>query len=189
MKRNFKFYFILFLITLKLSAFTFGGGYVIISLMKKEFVDREKWITEREMLDYTAIAQSAPGATAVNAAILLGSKVGGALGIFVSVLGTILPPLVLLTAISYVYQAFISIVEIKYIMLGLQAGVAAVVCDVICSLTVNIWKENKWLSVIIAAAVFVLIAVFSVNVIIVVGFCILFGIIIFGRKGKENGNT
>ena len=67
----------LFVSTLYLSTFTFGGGYVIISLMKKKFVDEYHWIEEEEMLDLTAIAQSAPGAVAVNGAIVVGYKLAG----------------------------------------------------------------------------------------------------------------
>ena len=67
----------LFVSTLYLSAFTFGGGYVIVSLLKKKFVDEYHWIEEEEMLDLVAIAQSSPGAIAVNAAILVGWRVGG----------------------------------------------------------------------------------------------------------------
>ena len=92
MKRDSKLYGTLFLQTLKLSAFTFGGGYVIISLMKKQFVDKLGWMNEKEMLDYTAIAQSSPGAIAVNAAILVGYNLGGVLGALVAIVGTVLPP-------------------------------------------------------------------------------------------------
>ena len=67
----------LFLSTLYLSAFTFGGGYVIITLMKDKFVDKYHWIEENEMLDLIAIAQSAPGAIAVNGAIVVGYKLAG----------------------------------------------------------------------------------------------------------------
>ena len=80
----------LFLSTLSLSAFTFGGGYVIISLMKTKFVDELHWITEDEMLDMTAIAQSSPGAIAVNGAIVVGYKLAGIPGVLISVLGAIL---------------------------------------------------------------------------------------------------
>ena len=65
MQKNFSFYKKLFFTTLQLSAFTFGGGFVIVSLMRKKFVEELHWITEQEMLDFTAIAQSAPGAIAV----------------------------------------------------------------------------------------------------------------------------
>ena len=91
MKKNWKLYLALFWETFKISAFTFGGGYVIVSLMKKQFADKRGWIDEKEMLDFTAIAQSSPGSIAVNASILVGYKVGGAFGALVTILGTVLP--------------------------------------------------------------------------------------------------
>ena len=82
----------LFLSTLYISSFTFGGGFVIVTFMKKKkFVDELHWIDEQEMLDMTALAQSSPGAIAVNAAILVGWQVEGLVGMTVAVLGTIIP--------------------------------------------------------------------------------------------------
>ena len=81
----------LFLSTLYLSAFTFGGGYVIVTLMKKKFVDEYHWIEENEMLDLVAIAQSSPGPIAVNGAIVVGYKLAGMIGVLVSIIGTIIP--------------------------------------------------------------------------------------------------
>ena len=77
MKKDFAFYRKLFTSTFYLSAFTFGGGYVIIPLMRKKFVEQFHWIEETEMLDLTAIAQSAPGQIAVNASILIGYRLAG----------------------------------------------------------------------------------------------------------------
>ena len=82
----------LFFSTLYLSAFTFGGGYVIVTLMKQKFVDELHWIEEEEMLDLIAIAQSAPGAIAVNGAIVVGYKLWGLLGALVAIFATIIPP-------------------------------------------------------------------------------------------------
>jgi len=82
----------LFISTLYLSTFTFGGGYVIITLMKKKFVDEYHWIDEQEMLDLVAIAQSSPGAIAVNGAIVVGYKLAGMAGVLTSVLATVIPP-------------------------------------------------------------------------------------------------
>ncbi|MEG2550561.1 MAG: chromate transporter, partial [Erysipelotrichaceae bacterium] len=82
MKKDFNFYFKLFRATFSLSAFTFGGGYVIVPLMRRKFVDDYHWIDEKEMIDMVAIAQSAPGAMAVNTSILVGyrlAKIKGAL--------------------------------------------------------------------------------------------------------------
>lgn len=95
----------LFCSTFYLSAFTFGGGYVIIPLMRKKFVEQYHWIEEEEMLDLTAIAQSSPGAIAVNASILIGYRLAGLFGALVTVLGTVLPPLIILSVISVAYTA------------------------------------------------------------------------------------
>ena len=86
----------LFWSTLYLSAFTFGGGYVIVTLMKEKFVDRYHWIEEDEMLDLVAIAQSAPGAIAVNGAIVVGYKLAGLLGVVTAITATIIPPFVII---------------------------------------------------------------------------------------------
>ena len=96
----------LLLSTLYISAFTFGGGFVIITFMKRKFVDELHWIDEDEMLDLAALAQSSPGAIAVNAAILVGWRVAGFAGMLVAVVGTIVPPMLILTVISFFYQAF-----------------------------------------------------------------------------------
>ena len=106
MKKDIKFYFKLFASTFHLSAFTFGGGFVIIPLMRKKFVDQYKWIDEKEMLDLTAIAQASPGAIAVNAAILVGYRLAGVIGEMITILGTVLPPLLILSVISLAYRHF-----------------------------------------------------------------------------------
>ena len=87
----------LFVSTLYLSAFTFGGGYVIVTLMKKKFVDEYHWIEENEMLDLVAIAQSAPGTIAVNGAIVVGYKLAGMTGVVTAIIGTIIPPFLIIS--------------------------------------------------------------------------------------------
>ena len=82
----------LFKATFLLSAFTFGGGFVIVSLMKKKFVEDLQWLEEEEMLDITAIAQSSPGPIPINASVILGYRMYGVIGSLVAVLGTALPP-------------------------------------------------------------------------------------------------
>ncbi len=90
----------LFLSMLYISAFTFGGGFVIVTFMKRKFVDEYHWIDEQEMLDMTALAQSSPGPIAVNAAILVGWKTAGFAGMAAAVLGTVIPPVVILSVVS-----------------------------------------------------------------------------------------
>ena len=120
----------LFLSTLYLSAFTFGGGYVIVTLMKKKFVDEYHWIEEDEMLDLVAIAQSSPGAIAVNGAIVVGYKLAGIPGTLVAILGTILPPFVIISVISICYNVFRSNFFVAQMLSGMQAGVGAVIASV-----------------------------------------------------------
>ena len=124
----------LFFSTLYLSAFTFGGGYVIVSLMKKKFVDEYHWIEEDEMLDLIAIAQSAPGAIAVNGVIVVGYKLAGISGALVAIIATILPPfLILYSDLSFLYAAFSAKQSPAFdsCWTGMQAGVGAVIASVV----------------------------------------------------------
>ena len=106
----------LFFSTLYISSFTFGGGFVIVTFMKRKFVDELHWIDEQEMLDLAALAQSSPGAIAVNAAILVGWRVCGFAGMLTAVLGTILPPMLILSVISFFYAAFASNVYVALVL-------------------------------------------------------------------------
>ena len=157
----------LFLSTLYISSFTFGGGFVIITFMKRKFVDELHWIDEQEMLDLTALAQSSPGAIAVNAAILVGWRVAGFAGMIVATLGTILPPMIILSVISFFYAAFASNKYVALVLKGMQAGVAAVIMDVVCSLGSNI-KERSFLHIAVMIAAFAATFFFEINVIYII---------------------
>ncbi|MDD6449127.1 MAG: chromate transporter, partial [Lachnospiraceae bacterium] len=135
----------LFFATLYLSTFTFGGGYVIVTLLKKKFVDELHWIDEEEMLDLVAIAQSSPGAIAVNGAVVVGYKLAGITGVMVSVIGAILPPFVILTAISFFYDAFKSNFVVQAMLKGMNAGVAAVIISVVFDMASGIIKARDGL--------------------------------------------
>lgn len=157
----------LFLSTLYISAFTFGGGFVIVTFMKKKFVDELHWIDEDEMLDLTAIAQSSPGSIAVNAAILVGWRVGGAAGIAIAVLGTLLPPMLILSIISFFYAAFASNRYAALTLRGMQAGVAAVILDVVCGLGSKVVKEHSVLSIALMLCAFAATFFFKINVVFI----------------------
>lgn len=158
----------LFMSTFHISAFTFGGGFVIITFMKKKFVDELHWIDEEEMLDLVALAQSSPGAIAVNAAILVGWRMAGFAGMLTAVLGTILPPVALLSVISFFYAAFASNYYISVFLKGMQAGVAAVILDVVCGLGAGVLKKRSPLSIAIMAAAFLATFLWNVNVIFII---------------------
>ena len=167
----------MFLSMLYISAFTFGGGYVIITFMKKKFVDEYGWIDESEMLDIAALAQSCPGAIAVNAAILVGWKVSGFIGMIIAVFATIIPPIVILSIISFFYGIFINNVYVAVILKGMQAGVAAVILDVVCSLSSNVLVEKSIISIGIMLSAFIASIVFNVNVIFIILGAVIVGIL------------
>lgn len=178
----------LFFSTFYLSAFTFGGGYVIITLMKSKFVDEYKWIDEKEMLDLVAIAQSAPGIIAVNGAIVIGYKLDGLAGVLISILGTVLPPLLIITLVSYFYTAFQSNKIISLMLDGMQSGVAAVIVSVVLKMALGIVKENNILNNLIMIIAFICAFVFKINVAWIVITCIFIGLIrmfVFERRIKE----
>ena len=132
----------LFFETLYLSAFTFGGGYVIVSLLKKKFVNDLHWISEEEMLDLVAIAQSAPGPIAVNGAIVVGYKLCGFPGVLISVLGAVIPPFAILSVISLFYSAFRSNFMIHHLLSGMRCGVSAVIMSVTWDMASGVLVEK-----------------------------------------------
>lgn len=186
MKRTPALYWKIFISTFTLSAFTFGGGYVIVPLMQKKFVNQYGWIDETEMLDMVAIAQSAPGPIAVNASIIIGYRLGGVLGAMVSMLGTVLPPFVIIAIISFFYQAFRDNYVVATVMKGMQAGVAAVIVDAVIKMAVNVGKEKSVLSYIIMFAAFIVAYFFDVNVVFVILACAAVGIIATVIREKRN---
>jgi len=167
----------LFSSMLLISTFTFGGGFVIVSLMKKKFVD--------ELHYMTALAQTAPGAIAVNGAILVGRRIAGIPGLIVAVLATILPPIVIISVISMMYAAFAENEWVRAVLTGMQSGVAAVICDVTANLGGKVVQSKDWLNLLLMAGAFAASAVFHVNVIVVILVAAAIGVIraLLARKG------
>ena len=166
----------LFWSTMYLSAFTFGGGYVIVTLMKDKFVDKYYWIEENEMLDLIAIAQSAPGAIAVNGAIVVGYKLAGIAGVLTAIFGTVLPPFLIISVISVFYQMFRDNFVIRQLLDGMQAGVGAVIASVVWDMAVGITKKKEWTSIVIMAAAFIASYVMGIPVVYIVLICITMGV-------------
>ncbi|MBR1758308.1 MAG: chromate transporter [Lachnospiraceae bacterium] len=167
----------LFFSTLYLSAFTFGGGYVIVTLLKRKFVDELHWIEEDEMLDYVAIAQSSPGPIAVNGAIVVGYQLAGLKGVLVSVLGAILPPFVILTVVSFFYSAFKDNFAIQALLSGMRAGVSAVILSIVWDMFLGVLKGKDWVLLLIMAITFVLNYFVHINVIWLILGTALFGVV------------
>lgn len=177
MKKDFRFFCKLFTSTFTLSAFTFGGGYVIIPMMRRKFVEQYHWMEEDEVLDMTAIAQSSPGPVAVNAAILMGYRLAGGLGALVAAVGTVLPPLLIIAVISVGYEAFRDNVYVSRVLRGMQAGVAAVVFSVVLRMTWALLKDKKWASMALMAAALIASVWLKLNVIWILLFCGAVGVL------------
>lgn len=183
----------LFMATFLLSAFTFGGGYVIVAMMQKRFVDKYHWLTKEEMLDLTAIAQSSPGPMACSAAMSAGYRLHGYSGMFVSLLGSILPPFVIICIVSQIYTWIESNLYFSVVMQGMQAGVSAVIADVSISMAWDIFRQKTMLRSTILVTAFLVEVFFGINIIYIILLCLAFGVIMAlreyrqaRRKGRED---
>lgn len=191
MKRDPKILWQLFCSTFMLSAFTFGGGFVIVSLMKKQFVEKRGWLQEDEMLDITAIAQSSPGPIPINASVILGYRMYGVLGSLVAVLGTSLPPMIIISAIAYCYDQFRSNMLIASALQVMRAGVAAVIFDVVINLAKNVCKTRRILYISLMISAFIAVAVFKLSAMLIIVLCLGVGIgdLLWDikKKGRDKG--
>lgn len=147
-----------------ISAFTFGGGYVIIPMIRKAFVDKKKLFNEEEILDMAAVAQSVPGAIAVNMAVLTGYRTAGKLGAVVSCAASVLPPLLILSLISFGYEAFRDNAAVAAVLHGMQAGVAALILDLLIGMCCTVYREQGRFLFLLAPAVFVATFFFDVPI-------------------------
>ena len=181
----------LFISTLYLSAFTFGGGYVIITLMKKKFVDEYHWIDEEEMLDLVAIAQSAPGPIAVNGAIVIGYKLAGVPGLLVSILGTVTPPFVILSIVSLFYTAFRENLYIAMMLEGMQAGVGAVIASVVYDMGEGIVRGKKYISILIMVLSFIAVYFLNISAVYIILACGVLGAVrtLLAQRGGKTSRT
>ena len=159
-----KFYWELFKSTFLISAFTVGGGFVIIPLLKAKYVDHYKWMSDKEALDLVSVAQSAPGVVAVNAAIIIGYRLAGYTGAAVTLLATVLPPLITLTVISYFYDAFAHNYYVQILLRGMQCGATALILDVGINLLQKELKKKLLLPCLIIFGTFIANYFFQVNI-------------------------
>lgn len=160
-----------------LSSCTFGGGFVIVSLMKKKFVDELHWLDEDEMLDITAITQSSPGPLPVNASVIIGYRMAGIVGSIIAVLGTILPPMIIISCISLFYEQFRTNTVIALALQVTRAGVAAVIMDVTWNLASNILKQKKAFYIAMMAVCFIAVVFFHVSAMLIILLCLCIGIV------------
>ena len=155
--------------------------------MRKKFVEPLKWIEEDEMMDLISIAQSAPGPIAVNSSIIIGYRLAGVPGALVTVFGTVLPPMVVLSVISQFYTAFRDNVIVSLVLKGMGIGVAAVIVDVVYTMAKGVAVTKNKLQIIVMILSLIAALFFDVNVVWVVLACGLIGainVIVQDKKAK-----
>ena len=124
-KQGFKKLLQLFVTFLKIGGFTFGGGYAMIPIIQKEVVEKKKWVTDDDILEIIAIAESTPGPIAINSATFIGYRTCGFWGSFFATLGVVLPSFAIIIAVAYLLKGFANITAVKYAFFGIRAGVLA----------------------------------------------------------------
>ena len=168
----------LFAVFLKIGAFTFGGGYAMIPLIQKEITEKRGWMTDDDVLEIVAIAESTPGPIAVNAATF------GTLGAFCATLGVVLPSFLIIFGISFVLRAFQSVRLVQYAFNGIRAGVLALILKALWSMYRQCPKSA--VSYVVMAAAFLLTAFLSINVLFVILGCAAFGLLTAAVTAKRN---
>lgn len=165
----------LFCTFFKIGGFTFGGGYAMIPLIQKETVEKKKWITDEDILEIIAIAESTPGPIAINSATFVGYRTAGFFGAMAATLGVVLPSFVVILAISFVLKEFQQIKAVQYAFQGIRAGVLALLFKALWSMYQK--APKGWVSYVIIGGSFLLTAILDVPVLAVIVACGIFGLV------------
>lgn len=165
----------LFITFFKIGGFTFGGGYAMIPLIQKEVVDNKHWVSDEDILDIVAIAESTPGPIAINSATFIGYKTAGVIGSFFATLGVVLPSFIIISVIAYLLKEFATYKVVQYAFFGIRAGVLSLV-------TKSLWTMYKKapkgiLAMIISLIALILVAFANVNALIVIALGAVIGLI------------
>lgn len=161
---------------------TFGGGYSMLPMMQRELIDKQKWVTKDELLDYFAVAQCTPGIIAVNTATFVGSKIGGFWGAAFATLGVVTPSLIIILAIAAFIWGFMDVEAVRYAFNGIRIAVAGLIIAAIAGLVKQ--SVKGWLGISIALVVFVCSLVFNLSPVLFVLASALVGIVIHLAKRK-----
>lgn len=179
----------IFYMNLFISTFTFGGGYVVVPMIRKYFVQKKKLFSEEELMDMAAVAQSTPGAIAVNLSALSGYRTAGIAGALSGCIAAVIPPLVILAVISGFYVEFSQNRTAAAVLLGMQAGAAALIVDITAEMCHMIAEKKQWLFTLLIPVSFAANFIFHINVaLILLAGCAVCVIWMYLRNKKEGGN-
>ncbi len=174
--------FKLFVAFLRIGAFTFGGGYAMLPLIKRDLVEKHKWLDEDEFLDAITVAQSVPGAIAINTAIYSGYKIKGLLGAFISLLGVILPSFFIILFIAIFLLRWQDMAMVERAFMGIRPGVVGLIFAAVLSIGKPVLKTTKTIAIFLVAFVM---ASFGIHPFLII---FLFGcvaIILYKKANKQ----
>ncbi|MBR5237027.1 MAG: chromate transporter [Clostridia bacterium] len=172
--------FKLFFTFARIGGFTFGGGYAMLPMLQKELVEKQKWTTEEDLMDYYALAQCTPGVIAVNVATMIGCRKKGYLGGIIATLGVVFPSFVIIVIIAAVLKNYAELSIVKNAFVGIRACVCALILDSVIKLGKKAVLDVPTL--LIAAVVFLLVCFYSISPIILVIAAGLLGLLLQGRR-------
>ncbi len=176
---------VLFITFFKIGAFTFGGGYAMIPLIQREVVEKNKWITDEDILDIIAIAESTPGPIAINSATFVGYKIAGFWGAFFSTLGVVVPSFTIILLISFVLNAFKDNIYVQYAFRGIRAGVLSLIIKALYTMYKKAPKDA--FSLILMGGAFVVSSFLNVNVLFIIMGCGILGLFssVYAKRRAE----
>lgn len=164
---------------LRIGGFTFGGGYAMLPMLEREVVEKYKWVTDTDLVDYYALGQCTPGIIAVNVATLIGYKQRGWLGGIIATLGVITPSLVIILVLASMLNAFADIELVQHAFAGLRVGVGALILNSVIKLFKKNVKDTR--SIVLFICAFICVAIIKISPIIVVFGAVVIGLIVHRR--------
>ncbi len=173
----------LFCAFFKIGAFTFGGGYAMIPLIQKETVEKKKWITDEDILEIIAIAESTPGPIAINSATFVGYRTAGFWGAFCATLGVVLPSFAVILVISFLLREFQQLKVVQYAFRGIRTGVLALLMKALW--TMYLKTQKNWVSYVLMAGSLICTAFLDLPMLAVIVGCALFGLVTSLTAKKE----
>lgn len=182
LKELFSFYMIFF----RMSAVTFGGGYAMLPILRREFVDNLGWMDEETIMDYYALSQSLPGLIAVNVSVFIGYRYKGVIGAIVAALGMVSPCLIIITAIALFLSGFRDNIYVQRALGGVSVCVVALILQTVLGL----WKKGvkDKLGIVIFAVIFALNLLTDISPVVLVISCGIVGIVA-GALRKDKGEA
>lgn len=174
----------LFRTFLKIGAFTFGGGYAMIPMIQREAGEKQGWISDDDLIEIVAIAESTPGPIAINAATFIGSRVAGVKGSLCATAGVILPSIVIISVIASVLEQFGQMKQVQWAFFGIRAGVLALIVKTFVNLARK--QAASAVSIAVMAAAFAAVGLLKINALWVLLCAMVFGLL---RAVFNNGRN